>query len=600
MWCRLIESFPPMILLIVYLLSFQTQDTVAAHTKLKGLPSQRTRRQAGAPTPTDCRLGQWSEWTECFPCQEKKHRYRTLLHPAKYKGRICAGSLWEEVACRPTGTCAQSQECGTDFQCEETGRCLKRHLVCNGEPDCRDESDEAGCEDVERFCDDDLLPVPGISKAAQGYNILTQKRLQLVYDPTYYGGQCESVYNGEWRELKYDAACERLYYGNDEKYFRKPYNVHFYQFLAHADSGFSSEYYDDAKDLLKALKEDSSGGIGVTVGIGPAKGPVSLDLGYSASWEEGTLKNFTQYAAKNVGFIRALTKVQTAHFKMRREDIFLDEDMLQSLMELPDQYNYGLYAKFINDHGTHFMTSGTMGGIFEYILVVNKDEMRKKEVTSSMISFCSGLSVGISLKTAEADITLGARVSSEECSKEGDQAQDGSKTKSVIEDIIPRIRGGDTASASRLLGSWDANAYRYWGRSLKLNPTVIDFELQPIHEILRRTKLAYIETKRRNLKRALDEYLTEFNTCRCGPCQNNGEPMLIGSSCICECQQGSQGAACENTRRAGSPVHGMWNCWTPWTPCQSQSRRRTRQCTNPAPQNGGTVCAGRNVQTEAC
>lgn len=52
-----------------------------------------------------------------------------------------------------------------------------------------------------------------------------------MYDPNFGGGHCEYVYNGEWRELKYDAACERLYYGDDEKYFRKPYNFHVYQFL---------------------------------------------------------------------------------------------------------------------------------------------------------------------------------------------------------------------------------------------------------------------------------------------------------------------------------------------------------------------------------
>lgn len=45
------------------------------------------------------------------------------------------------------------------------------------------------------------------------------------------------MYNGEWRELQYDAACERLYYGDDEKYFRKPYNFHIYQFLVSASGG---------------------------------------------------------------------------------------------------------------------------------------------------------------------------------------------------------------------------------------------------------------------------------------------------------------------------------------------------------------------------
>lgn len=63
---------------------------------------------------------------------------------------------------------------------------------------------------------------------------------------------------------------------------------------------------------------------------------------------------------------------------MRRDNIVLDEDVLLSLQDLPDTYNYGMYAKFINDYGTHFMTSGTMGGVFEHILVVNKEEMRRK------------------------------------------------------------------------------------------------------------------------------------------------------------------------------------------------------------------------------
>lgn len=74
-------------------------------------------------------------------------------------------------------------------------------------------------------------------------------------------------------------------------------------------------------------------------------------------------------------FMRISTKVQTAHFKMRRDNIVLDESMLQSLMELPEQYNYGMYSKFINDYGTHYITSGSMGGVYEYILVLDKEKM---------------------------------------------------------------------------------------------------------------------------------------------------------------------------------------------------------------------------------
>lgn len=53
----------------------------------------------------------------------------------------------------------------------------------------------------------------------------------------------------------------------------------------------------------------------------------------------------------------------------------LHEDFYISLMELPEEYDFGMYSRLLNTFGTHYITEGTMGGILEYVLVLNKTAM---------------------------------------------------------------------------------------------------------------------------------------------------------------------------------------------------------------------------------
>lgn len=563
--------------------------------------NQRVTR-AVTPEPVDCQMSEWSQWTDCFPCQDKKYRHRSLLQPSKFGGAICSGTLWDEASCHSPTPCLRQAQCGQDFQCRETGRCLKRHLVCNGDNDCLDGSDEDDCDDA-RISEDDCQqyePIPGSERAALGYNILTQQEALSVYDAKYYGGQCETVYNGDWRKLQYDPTCERLYYGDDEKYFRKPYNFLKYHFEALADTLISSEFYDDANDLFSKIKRDKFQSDSITFGIAPAKSPVSLEATVSWSDASSFLKELSKYNEKRYGFMRVSTKIQTAHFKMRRNNIVLDEGMLQSLMELPEQFNYGMYSKFINDYGTHYITSGTMGGIYEYVLVLDKEKMGVFGITVEDVNKCIGGGIGLEFG---GNLIVGGSLLGESCKKSGYGKADKRNNDLGVEDIISRVQGGSSVWGSFLTHNSSAIAYRSWGRSLKYNPVVIDFEMQPIYQLLRHTNLGPLETKRQNLRRALDQYLMEFNACRCGPCFNNGEPILEGTSCRCQCSKGRQGPACEHMVlevMGGAKADGRWSCWSSWSECRGGSQERRRQCNNPAPQNGGAPCVGKSLQTQAC
>uniref|UniRef100_A0A286Y4C5 Complement C8 alpha chain n=2 Tax=Cavia porcellus TaxID=10141 RepID=A0A286Y4C5_CAVPO len=588
-----------MFAIALFLLSLVShQSMVAAQEKV----NQRVSR-AVTPAAVSCQLSNWSEWTDCFPCQDRKYRYRSLLQPDKFGGAICSGDIWDQASCNSPTPCLRQPQCGQDFQCKETGRCLKRYLVCNGHSDCLDGSDEDNCEDI-RAAEDDCSqyePIPGSEKVALGYNILTQREAQSVYDARYYGGQCEPVYNGEWRELRYDPACERLYYGEDEKYFRKPYNFLKYHFEAMADTGMSSELYEDVNDLLSKIKNDRFQSNGITVGIGLEKflkGLSSVNVGVSWSEDSSFLNKLSKYNEKKYSFMRIFTKVQTASFKMRRHKIMLDEGMLQSLMELPEQYDYGMYSKFIDDYGTHYITSGSMGGTYEYILVLDKAKMESLGITSENTKKCLGGSLGIEFGYK---INVEARLSGESCKTSG-PGNSGKEAKKAmgVEDIIVRVRGGSAGEAGGLTQGSSTITYRSWGRSLKYNPVVIDFEVQPIYEVLKHADLGPLEVKRQNLRRAWDQYLMEFNACRCGPCFNNGVAILEGTSCRCQCGQGRHGPACEHMEREGAKADGRWSCWSSWSECRAGTQERRRACDNPAPQNGGAPCPGHSVQTRAC
>lgn len=61
---------------------------------------------------------------------------------------------------------------------------------------------------------------------------------------------------------------------------------------------------------------------------------------------------------------------------MRTNKLMLHEDFYVSLMELPEEYDFGMYSRFFNTFGTHYITEGTMGGTLEHVVIVNKTTLR--------------------------------------------------------------------------------------------------------------------------------------------------------------------------------------------------------------------------------
>lgn len=69
------------------------------------------------------------------------------------------------------------------------------------------------------------------------------------------------------------------------------------------------------------------------------------------------------------------------------------------------------------------------------------------------------------------------------------------------------------------------------------------FQLRPLYELVKEVQCASL--KKLHLKRATEEYMAMEHPCHCRPCQNNGQPLLMGSECHCVCRPGTSGRACE-------------------------------------------------------
>jgi len=68
--------------------------------------TQETQPCAG-PTPVDCELADWSEWTDCSAtCGEGRHsRTRKVIMDAEHNGQACSGTILETQACMAPEPC---------------------------------------------------------------------------------------------------------------------------------------------------------------------------------------------------------------------------------------------------------------------------------------------------------------------------------------------------------------------------------------------------------------------------------------------------------------------------------------------------------------
>ncbi|XP_030607988.1 complement component C8 beta chain [Archocentrus centrarchus] len=570
--------------LLLVTLSLVLLSKVAVATASNEDPSVRQARSAGGPVvvhPLDCVLSEWSAWSRCDICQKKRYRYAKVEQRAQFGGEMCKSHGREEEACNVPAryTCDSVPVC-EGFLCTQTGRCIPRTLQCNGEDDCGDMSDEEGCRRVPKPCRQDAEEYWGIENLAKGINVLNSNLEGVVLDNRYYAGSCLPHYI-------------------QDVSFRKPYNVQQYTLQTKGSYDFSLQAFETYSDYMDYTMKERWSKTSVSIGLA-ITGIFEFGLKHSDSKYSKSVQKIYRASGKGYSFVRAKAELELAQYVLKPDDLMLHPEFLQRLRSLPQAYVYGEYRQIYRDYGTHYITEAALGGEYELTIILNKERLAKTDYSLEDYKNCVqfGLKVGVNIGIYGAVGFDGGS-----CNELLNEMGDETKNDSAVEDFNAVVKGGSSKSVSALLSKTlpTPELMRLWGEGVRFNPDFIRQTTRPLYELVTSRDFSQHAMLKRNLKRALSEYLEEDSPCRCAPCHNNGVAFLRGTKCDCVCPSGYTGRACEEThRRKEIAIDGNWSCWGVWSSCSGGQRTRSRQCNNPAPSNGGMTCRGLQQESTDC
>ncbi|XP_008582528.1 PREDICTED: complement component C7 [Galeopterus variegatus] len=466
---------------------------------------------SSASSPVNCQWGTYGPWSECNGCTKTQTHMRSVAVYGQYGGQPCTGSAFETQSCEPVRGCPAEEGCGDRFRCF-SGQCISKSLVCNGDSDCEEDSaDEDRCENSESrpTCDIDKPP-PNIELTGNGYNALTGQFRNRVINTKSFGGQCRKVFSGDGRD-----------------FYRLSGNVLSYTYQVKVNNDFNYEFYNSSWSYVKRTSTEHASFSRKRSFFTSAS---SFSHRYTSSASE-------IHKEKSYQLLVIQNAVEVAQFiNNNPEFLHLAEPFWKELSHLPSLYDYSAYRRLIDQYGTHYLQSGSLGGEYIVLFYVDAEKFKQSGLDSEK-------------KCISSDFHFIFTLSKKKCKNLEEALKLASGTQNSVLRGYPFVRGGSSGFISNLsfleLDNPAGNKRRYsaWAESVTNLPQVIK------QKLMCRAILAIVE----------------------------------------DISDQSEGG-----------VDGHWSCWSSWSSCVQGKKTRSRECNNPPPSGGGKSCVGETTESRQC
>ncbi|XP_076609030.1 perforin-1-like [Chaetodon auriga] len=206
----------------------------------------------------------------------------------------------------------------------------------------------------------------------------------------------------------------------------------------------------------------------------------------------------------------------------------LHKEFRKAVKQLPKIYspeNKQRFYKLIDNFGTHYITKVKSGGSVQSVTSIRQCQASLQGLSVEEVEMCLEVEASASVKAT-------IKTQFKHCNKDIEKMESKTSFSSLFNDRFTEIKGGHTTEPDLLFSAdKDPSAYKEWLNTLPLNPDIVSYSLDSLHELLPTDNPV-----RKNLRSAISHYILEKGLWKnCSERCQAGIKSDSRDHCVCQC-----------------------------------------------------------------